>query len=266
MTDRPDEPLSSDELIRRAREGLGSAADAPVEPTIPEAAKTEDGAVEREAAEPEPFEPPPPPPSVPEAVAPPPTAIEPGAAPPAGFEPAGPTRGDESLLPEHFQPEAGGAVTSERSLGRRILSNWRWIAAGVVGVFVLMSFLDDSKNVNDLSAGDCFQDPGADEVSSVDTVNCDEPHDYEVAGSVTLLGDEGEYPTLDAIFEEAELRCLGLFLEYTGITDEESPYFPSTFVPTREAWEDGDKTALCTVVSVDAAGNLTRSVGSASGG
>ena len=264
MTDRPDEPLSSEELIRRAREGLGSAADARVEPAMPEAAPTEpETFVEPETAAPEPSEPPP---SMFEPVEPPPSAVEPGEAPPAGFEPAGPTRSDESLLPEHFQPEAGAPVTSERSLGRRILSNWRWIAAGVVGVFVLLSFLDNSKSVNDLSAGDCFQDPGADEVSSVDTVDCDEPHDYEVAGSVTLQGDEGEYPTLDAIFEEAELRCLGLFLEYTGITDEESPYFPSTFVPTREAWEDGDQTALCTVVSVDAAGDLTRSVGSAAGG
>jgi hypothetical protein len=133
-------------------------------------------------------------------------------------------------------------------------------------VFVLLSFFDNSKSVNDLNAGDCFQDPDADEVSSVDTVDCDEPHDYEVAGSVALQGDAGEYPSLDAIFEEAELRCFSLFVAYTGITDDDSPYFPSPFVPTREAWDDGDKTALCTVVSIDASGNLVRSVGSASGG
>lgn len=260
MTDRPDEPLSSEELIRRAREGLSA-------PRQGEEAERQDRP--SDAGEMRSPEPPAAAPFDPELLSPPAEAPpwEPASPSPAEPAPPLPPTDPTPMLPDGFTPEAGDPVTAEPSTGRRLLANWRWIVAGVVGVLVVLSFLDGfldgSKNVNDLEAGECFRAPEVSEVSAVEVVDCAEAHEFEVTGSVTLEGNAGVYPDGDAIFEEAALRCLGSFVEYTGITDETSEYLPNPFVPTRGAWDDGDQTALCTVISVDDAGNLRQTTGSA---
>ena len=89
------------------------------------------------------------------------------------------------------------------------------IAFGFVGLVLGslgIAWLLSSQNgdyVFDLNIGDCFAEPtewsdgGGEEVTEVDVIGCDQPHDAEVVG-VGTLNDEGtrEYPSDDALFAE----------------------------------------------------------------
>jgi hypothetical protein len=123
------------------------------------------------------------------------------------------------------------------------------VLLAVVAVLVVAAVVRESGSVRDVDAGDCFLDPGAGDVSRLDTVDCSEPHDFEAFARVTL--DGAEYPgDFEVVFAALE-RCLDEFEPYVGTPVEFSEYLADAFVPTEASWENGDREALCIVFQAD---------------
>lgn len=108
--------------------------------------------------------------------------------------------------------------------------------------------IDDS--VFSLEVGTCFDDGDltASEVSSVDDLDCSEPHDNEVYAlfDVALSAYSEEL-----IGEEADDGCFERFESYVG-----QDYFVSeleffTLTPTEESWDNGDREVVCALYHVD---------------
>ncbi|WP_075827931.1 septum formation family protein [Cellulosimicrobium sp. CUA-896] len=116
-------------------------------------------------------------------------------------------------------------------------------------------------DVFSITVGDCTNDGDVDatEVSSVEAVPCDEPHDNEVYAAFDVDGDE--FPGTDEIQVIADERCLAEFEPFVGISYDVSRlgYWPMT--PTESSWGQGDREVLCLVFDVD----LEKLTGSAEG-
>jgi Septum formation len=105
-------------------------------------------------------------------------------------------------------------------------------------------------NVFSLEVGQCFEDPGsATEVSSVETLECDAPHDLEVYALFDLTGDD--FPGELVVEESAVQGCYLQFSDYVGRDYETSMLDFSWLVPTSRSWGDGDREVVCTLYDVD---------------
>ncbi len=120
---------------------------------------------------------------------------------------------------------------------------------------------EGNADVFSITVGDCTNDGDLDsaEVSSVEAVPCDEPHDNEVYAAFDVDGDE--FPGAAQIQTVATERCLEEFEPFVGAAYEESrfDYWPMT--PTESSWGQGDREVLCLVYDVD----LEKITGSAAG-
>jgi hypothetical protein len=101
-----------------------------------------------------------------------------------------------------------------------------------------------SASVFDLSVGDCFDDPSSGgEISSVDAVDCAEPHDNEVYALYDYDGDS--YPGEEAMSAAADEGCESRFEDYVGIPYFDSELFSTHLTPTQESWDRGDREVVC---------------------
>ena len=118
----------------------------------------------------------------------------------------------------------------------------RWIGALVVVALALSAC--GSASVFELEVGDCFDDPttGA-EVSSVDAVDCAEPHDNEVYALYDYDGDT--YPGESEMSAAADEGCEARFEEYVGIAYLDSALYYTHLTPTQESWDSGDREVVC---------------------
>lgn len=101
-------------------------------------------------------------------------------------------------------------------------------------------------SVFNLAIGDCFNDPDttAEEVSSVEMVDCTEAHDNEVYAEGTMTEDV--YPGEDTIVAFAEETCLAAFESYVGIPFDQSALYYWYYIPTAESWsESNDRLVTC---------------------
>ncbi len=239
--DKPSQ--TSEDLIRRAREGFdapGSAA--PPAPSRPAGA----GDVPvREPIRPEHDG----------GDAPP----DPYGGPDTGSDlPPGRSRMDPIQYTPPVTPPPSPVGTVLRKFGGLIL----------VGVIVLGGFvwraLDDTKAIEDLAAGDCLAEPEDELITSVETVSCEEAHDYEVYAVVRLPdGASAPYPGDENTFFASLEACLPRFDAYVGAAYVDSIYDINTIYPTRESWEeDDDREATCLLAEYTLAGNIVPVVGS----
>lgn len=107
-------------------------------------------------------------------------------------------------------------------------------------------------NVFTLSVGDCFDAMATEnnEVSDVPTVDCSEPHDFEVIRAVNMEGSA--YPGADALFEFADAECEAAFEAYTGRSYSDSGGLDYDYLyPTQGSWAVGDREVLCLVFDWD---------------
>ena len=258
MTDRSnEEPLSSEELLRQARDKLVRPAppDDPAAPVAPPTAET-------------PAEPP----SQLEApTSPAPALSDDEPLIPADFQPAAarsqqaPPPGDDA---PPISPEGGPIATTQPGLGSQLWAKRGWIVGGVFLAIVGFWYLNGSTSVEDLNAGDCFNDPGSEAISQVDTVDCTEPHDYEMFASTVLVGNDGAWPGEFELFEEAYESCLAPFLAYTGVSPDDAVYIwqYDAFAPTEDSWAEGSREALCTLFQIDDDLNRVKATSSARAG
>ena len=260
---REDQPLSSEELLRRAREGLGESkpgeqpADFKIEsfpPPVADPERTFEPEVPAyddadsfgdivEGTPTPPFEPDPP-----------------------VFDTA--SEGSESWAPppvdggtDDWRAETPGpAPTEVRRSGGGILSKLWIVVVLVIGGFALFSFLDGSKTVDEIAVGDCLNTPEQDIFFEIDPIDCSEEHDLEVFALVDLstLGPEfsmsAPYPGDDVVIEAALAFCEGAaFEDYVGVPYLESAIYADAFTPTLEGWEEvDDRIANCVLFEVNA--------------
>ena len=109
-----------------------------------------------------------------------------------------------------------------------------------------------------LRVGDCMNSADAgDEVSSMPTVPCSEPHDSEIYASTVL--EEGEYPGDESISETAGTYCEAEFATFVGLSYPESEIYATWLVPSQDGWERlDDREVLC--VLLDEEGDVTGSM------
>lgn len=101
------------------------------------------------------------------------------------------------------------------------------------------------------------------------TVNCAEPHRFEVSVREDLgqyptseFGPEAEHPKLERQQQLTDELCVGPTLGYLdGRLDPEGRYTISPILPPESSWEEGDRTMLCGVMVQDAKGRSTETVG-----
>lgn len=110
-------------------------------------------------------------------------------------------------------------------------------------------------NVFDLSVGDCFDVPSSGNITDVNGIDCDEPHENEVFAIFEIAGDdEAPFPGVASISRRAQRRCTGnLFTEYVGVPFGESRFNATSINPTRDTWESAlnDREVICVATSGD---------------
>lgn len=108
-----------------------------------------------------------------------------------------------------------------------------------------------------IAVGDCLNDGGVDgEVSTVETIDCAQPHDSEAYASILM--DDGEFPGDTVVDDFAIEQCTAAFADFVGLSYEESALSFSYYYPTTESWASGDREILCLLV--DPAGKVEGSL------
>jgi Septum formation len=135
-------------------------------------------------------------------------------------------------------------------------------SAVVIGALTVRAITDDDaeRDVFDLRAGDCFDDPPEDEErATVSAVPCTEPHDAEVYAELESDEASDGYPGESVLIAEAERGCAERFEPFAGIADESTTLAIHYLVPTRLSWESVDDREITCIVA-DPAGPTTGSL------
>jgi hypothetical protein len=183
----------------------------------------------------------------------------------AGYGTMETSESDEDIYGPVVTPSGESAPEPAASRGFRV--GWlRWVIAAGFVAFLLFQFLDPSTSVDNLSVGDCFDDPGGNEIGSVDLITCTEPHEYEIYALVQLTGNAGVFPGDDSLFDELADVCFNRFASYVGQDYAASVYDFSGLTPLEESWENGDHEGICLVHRFDESGVIKKSSSAANAG
>jgi hypothetical protein len=119
-------------------------------------------------------------------------------------------------------------------------------AVALLAVLPLLSAC--TGNVFELSVGDCYLAPDdPEEITDVEVVDCDEPHDHEVFHTFEL--PDGDLPDDEELVATIEQECTGeAFTSYVGSEYATSEIFLSPLTPSEETWDAGDREVVCTGV------------------
>ena len=274
MSNDGDKPLSSEELIRRAREDMtrsdptpgGDTAPAiedepPTDATTPETDPSFDEAVGFGTGDADeladsrwerpPAPPPPPPPPAPASSPAPGTDLPPRPeweAP--GIDPA----------PSPWEPPP---IEKGRGFWSRLGAIRGWVFGGIAAVFLFAQCFSSGTTLDDLDIGACFEDPGlGEEISTVDTIDCNKLHDFELYATVILGGSDRIYPGDDPVLEEVAAACEDRFEAFVGHDYFTSVYDYVAFTPVEAGWKQGDRTGMCALYEFDNNFNVVQSIGS----
>ena len=119
----------------------------------------------------------------------------------------------------------------------------------VIGIVVLAAC---EGNVFSLKVGDCFNGgAGANteeyiEVTDVEVVSCDDPHENEVYAVFEL--PDSSWKGDDYVFEQAEIGCVwARFEAFMGIEYDLSTWYADIIIPSEEAWKENERKVSCSV-------------------
>ncbi len=241
-------PLSSEDLIRQAREESRSKA----EPEDHEARELPDtsGHAEEAVARP-PF---------PDADRTRERAPGLGDERPPGQEPPWSPGG----MPDTSEPWPPARPDPQPGFFARLMAFRFWIGGAIAAFIFFGQCAFSGTSFDALEIGDCFEDPGiGTEVASVDTVDCNELHDFELYAIVQLGPDSLSFPGDDSLFTDMEDECITRFDAYVGYDYWTSDYDFVAFIPTEQAWKGGDRTGMCATFEFDPATfDPTQTIGS----
>jgi hypothetical protein len=106
-------------------------------------------------------------------------------------------------------------------------------------------------DVLDLEVGDCIAEiQDTEEIVSLPTVPCSEPHSQEIYAVVPL--PEGDYPGEEAVADQADESCTAEFESFVGLPYEESVLYYNYLYPSDEqSWNGGYRWVTCSVYDPD---------------
>lgn len=168
--------------------------------------------------------------------------------PPPAADPTRRTTGIPPAPGDSTGPLPSASPPDSRSWGSRWGGLLRVAVVAALLLFgggFVRNFVDPGTDVQDLDIGDCFEEFEGTEVSRVETVDCAEPHVYEVIANVEL--PDGPYPGESEISEIGFERCLPEFQPYVGSDYETSVWYLTPLVPLGESWPD-DRIVTCLVL------------------
>ena len=140
---------------------------------------------------------------------------------------------------------AVGGLLAWRYVDNEVLANLQGFEAmeDMVGQFETLDLVPGPP-------GPCFDlevDGGL--VTGFDEVDCDGPRDVEAFFSAQFRDES--FPGDGYLADAAEHTCGEAFIVYVGATVEASRYSLDWLVPSAQTWADGDREAVCLVVSAD---------------
>ena len=106
-----------------------------------------------------------------------------------------------------------------------------------------------TSSVLDLYVGQCIQDPGEGTVFDVENAVCTNEHWGEVFHVTTITSSQ--MPSEDDMNDMASDACIDAFEAYVGRPYDESDLDITWYFPSRESWEDGDRSLQCIAISGD---------------
>ena len=125
----------------------------------------------------------------------------------------------------------------------------------VIGIVVLAA-CEGNVNVFSLKVGDCYNGVVLNveesiEVTDVELVSCDDPHQNEVYTVFEL--PDSSWKGEDYVFEQAEIGCLATFEAFVGIEYELSTLWADIIYPLEEGWKEKDhRKVVCSVTEESA--------------
>jgi hypothetical protein len=145
---------------------------------------------------------------------------------------------------QQWQAQVGpaGPVPAWRGLLR-----YAWIPVVLIVLAVGFLLSQGQRSLENLAVGDCFNAADADEISSVDARDCEEPHQYEVLHVVDWPNPDDSFPSQDAQDEFVFTECSSAFADYVGTAWEASCLDFSYLSPTQEGWDQGDHEFVCAI-------------------
>ena len=143
-------------------------------------------------------------------------------------------------------PDATSTIWRRRVVGLVLV-----VSAGstLVGCSALSGILggdaipEGETDVFTLKVGDCLNDSGESEVTSVAVVDCTQPHDYEAYLSAKM--DDGAFPGDDAVATFGDEACGAAFEAFIGAPEAETSLSWTYYSPLAGSWAGGDRETLC---------------------
>lgn len=122
------------------------------------------------------------------------------------------------------------------------------LAFSLAGCSVIGSLISNESDPFSITVGECFNERDfnseAEEIESVDKVDCAELHELEATKSVMVEGST--HPGNDVLLAQADDECFAAFEEYIGGSyDDAGLYEPSYYFPSESSWAGGDREILC---------------------
>ena len=124
------------------------------------------------------------------------------------------------------------------------------IAISVIGIGLLGAC---AGNVFSLKVGNCYNGPhnlnpeSAVDVTDVELVNCDEPHESEVYSIFEL--PDSTWPGYDYIENQAEMACISRFEAFVGVEYALSTLWIDYIYPSEKSWKkQDDRFVRCSVI------------------
>ena len=140
----------------------------------------------------------------------------------------------------------------------------------IVLIIGLMTLVACEGNVFSLKVGDCYNMPDVSEtdfgleVSDVELVNCDQPHEFEVFAVIQL--PDSSWNGYDYVSQQAEIGCVNKFEAFVGIKYDYSTLWVYPLFPTEFTWnETDDREVTCTIIEESNTGEIIKVTGSAKG-
>ena len=182
----------------------------------------------------------------------------------------------EIVAPDHVQTEPQGPTEANEASGTAFVkdastssptpaptsnSNFKPVLAAAVAlaliggvVFFVSQLMGGTAIVSQLESGECLEnffenapDGSFVEIRGVSTVDCAEPHAFEVFSTSSTLFPDETFPGVEEAFAVGQEFCL---TEYETFIDGDrqnlSTWDVWTFVPPESAWE-GDRVVQCLV-------------------
>ena len=117
------------------------------------------------------------------------------------------------------------------------------LGAGL-GTAVLTANSNKKETVADVEIGECFTG----DANDVQTVACDEPHQFELIAVAAAPDPDIEFPGADTVTTDGGSACVMALVEYYGATVDVAAGNGLELVPiapTEAQWNDGDTDTFC---------------------